>query len=327
MDEFVMGLDVAKHTLDAILLVGGSTKYKVVANQPEGFKQLRAWVESCGYRPGRVCLEATGQYGFAAAEYLFECGYMVSVVNPARIKAYAASRLQRNKTDKVDARLIAEFCQREKPPLWRPSRPAYNDLKGLVHYLDDLMGLRQQEKNRTEFGKSVDLVANVLNEHIAFLDEKIKSIRKAIHNLIQQDPQFKRDCQLLMSIPGVGELTAARLLAEIRDFRNFKTSRELTAYAGLNPSQYQSGSSIHRKARISKTGNANLRYALYMPALVAYCHNPVVKAFCQRLLNNGKPKMVVICAAMRKLLVLAYGVIKSNSPFDPNYHEMEMILA
>ena len=103
MDEFVMGLDVAKHTLDAILLVGNLTKYKVVANQTEGFEQLRTWVQSHGCRLGRVCMEATGQYGFAAAEYLYKCGYMVSVVNPARIKAYAASRLQRNKTDKVDA--------------------------------------------------------------------------------------------------------------------------------------------------------------------------------------------------------------------------------
>ncbi|MBM3138484.1 MAG: IS110 family transposase [Chloroflexi bacterium] len=164
-------------------------------------------------------------------------------------------------------------------------------------------------------------------EHITFLDEKIKSIRKAIHCLIQQDPQFKHDCELLRSIPGVGELTAARLLAEVRDFRNFKTSRQLTAYDGLNPRQYQSGSSIHRKSRISKTGNTNLRYALYMPALVAYCHNPVVRAFCLKLLENGKPKMAVICAAMRKLLVLAFGVIKSNSLFDPNYTKLEVSLA
>lgn len=327
MEEFVMGLDVAKHTLDAILLIGGCTKYKVVANQAEGFRQLQAWVQSHGCQQGRVCLEATGQYGFAAAEYLYECGYLVSVINPARIKAYAASRLQRNKTDKVDARLIAEFCQRENPRLWSPPRPAYNDLKGLVHYLDDLMGLRQQEKNRTEFGRGVDIVAEMLGEHIAFLDEKIKSIRKAIHNLIQQDPQLKHDCELLISIPGVGELTAARLLAEIRDFRDFKTSRQLTAYAGLNPRQYQSGSSIHRKSHISKTGNANLRYALYMPALVAYRYNPLIKTFCQRLLENDKSKMVVMCAAMRKLLILAYGVIKSNSLFDPNYAKLEVVLA
>jgi len=319
-----MGLDVAKHTLDAILLVGNSTKYKVVPNKADGFRQLQAWVIKNGYLQGRVCLEATGQYGYEAAEYLHKCGYMVSVINPARIKAYAASRLQRNKTDKVDAKLIAEFCQREKPRLWSPPRPAYNELKGMVHYLDDLMGLRQQEKNRTEFGKEVEMVGEMLNDHIAYLEEKIKFIRKAIHNLIQQDPQFKHDCGLLMSIPGVGELTAARLLAEVRDFRAFKTSRQLTAYAGLNPRQYQSGSTIRRKSRISKTGNTNLRYALYMPALVAYRYNPLIKTFCQRLLDNDKSKMVVICAAMRKLLVLAYGVIKSNKPFDPNHTNFEV---
>jgi len=157
MEEFVMGLDVAKHTLDVILLVNRRPKYLVVANQPDGFRQLQEWMGSHGFWQGRVCLEATGQYGFAAAEYLYECGYMVSVVNPARIKAYAASRLQRNKTDKVDAKLIAEFCQKEKPPLWSPPRAAYRVLKALVHYLDDLMGQKRQEKNRTEFGMDVDL--------------------------------------------------------------------------------------------------------------------------------------------------------------------------
>ena len=327
MDEFVMGIDVSKHTLDAVLVISNCKAHKVVNNQPDGFKQLQTWIDHHGYQHGRVCLEATGQYGYAAAEYLYECGYMVSIINPARIKAYAASRLQRNKTDKVDAKLIAEFCQRENPPLWSPPRSAYRVLKALVHYLDDLMGQKQQEKNRTEFGMQVDMVASVLSEHIAFLDEKIKSIRKAIHNHIRQDPYLNHDCLLLASIPGVGELTAARLLAEIRDFREFNTSRQLTAYAGLNPRQYQSGSSIHRKSRISKTGNANLRYALYMPALVACRHNEVVKAFCQRMLNNGKPKMVVVCAAMRKLLVLAYGVIKSDSVFDPNYYKSEVVFA
>ncbi len=182
MEEFVMGLDVAKHTLDAILLVGNRTKYKVVANEAEGFRQLQGWAERHGYKQGRVCLEATGQYGYAAAEYLYKCGYMVSVINPARIKAYAASRLQRNKTDKVDAKLIAEFCQREKPCLWSPPRPAYTDLKGMVHYLDDLMGLRQPEKNRTEFGKEVEIVGEMLNEYIAYLNEKIKIIRRGTHN-------------------------------------------------------------------------------------------------------------------------------------------------
>ncbi len=327
MDEFVMGLDVAKHTLDAISLFNGRPEYLQVVNQPEGFRQLQVWVENHGYRQGKVCLEATGQYGFAAAKYLYTCGFKVSVVNPARIKAYAASRLQRSKTDKVDAKLIAEFCQKENPPTWSPPRPAQTELKGLVHYLDDLMGQKRQEKNRTEFGMSVELVANILNEHITFLDEKIKSIRKAIRHLIQQDPQFKHDFQLLMSIPGVGELTAARLLAEIPDIRAFKTAHQLTAYAGLNPRQFQSGSSIHRKSRISKTGNANLRYALYMPALVAYRCNPLIKIFCLRLLNSGKPKMVVMCAAMRKLLVLAFGVIKSDSPFDPNYAKLEVVFA
>lgn len=319
MTQSIIGIDVSKHTLDIALLQDEQTKYLKVENNLTGFKLLGKWLRKNGCREVHACMEATGQYGYAAADDLFTCGYAVSVVNPARIKAYGASRLKRNKTDKADALLIAQFCQREKPGLWSPPEPAFKALKALVHQLDALMAIKQQERNRQEFSSDEPLVDAVLHEHIGFLDEKIDQLRQAIRELIHRDAQLSHQYDLLVSIPGIGESCASHLLAEIRNFHEFTNARQLTAYAGLNPRQFQSGISIRRKSRLSKTGNAALRYALYMPAIVAKKHNPIIHEFSQRLADHGLCKMAVVGAAMRKLLVLAYGVIKTDMPFDPNF--------
>jgi transposase len=305
--------------LDIALLQDERSQYLKVENNLNGFKILDKWLKKHGCQEVHACMEATGQYGYAAADDLHLCGYQVSVVNPARIKAYGASRLKRNKTDKADALLIAQFCQREKPGLWSPAEPAFKALKALVHQLDALMAIRQQERNRQEFSSDELLVDVILFEHIAFLDEKINQLRQAIRELIHRDAQLSHQYTLLVSIPGIGESCASHLLAEIRNFHEFSNARQLTAYAGLNPRQFQSGISIHRKSRLSKTGNAALRYALYMPAIVAKKHNPIIREFSQRLADRGLCKMAVVGAAMRKLLVLAYGVIKTDIPFDPNF--------
>jgi len=317
--QLIVGIDVSKHTLDIAMLQNDQTRYLKVENKLEGFKILEEWLSKYDCQEVHVCMEATGQYGNAAADYIFLCGYQVSVVNPARIKAYANSRLKRNKTDKSDALLIAEFCQREKPGLWRPPEPAFKVLKALIHELDALMAIKRQEHNRQEFSADVPLVDAILHEHVEFLDEKTRLIRQAIHELIQLNARLKHQHDLLVSIPGIGEISAARLLAEVRDFHEFSNSRQLTAYAGLNPRQFQSGISVNRKSRLSKIGNANLRHTLYMPAMVAKTHNPIIRTFCQRLSDRGLCKMSVVGAAMRKLLVLAYGVIKTDMPFDPYY--------
>ena len=319
MNQSVIGIDVSKHSLDIALLQDNQTTFLKVENNLPGFKVLHKWLMKSGCQKVHACMEATGQYGFAAAEYLFMHNCPVSVVNPARIKAYGASRLKRNKTDKADASLIAEFCFKENPPLWSPSRPVFRKLKALVHQLDALMACKQQQRNRQEFKSDAALVDTIQIELIVFLDTKIKVLKAAIFDLIHQDPQFKHYHALLVSIPGIGDLTAARLLIEVPDFLAFSDSRQLTAFAGLNPRLYQSGSSVHRKSRLSKTGSSILRRSLFMPAIVAMKYNPIIHDFSQRLLDRGLPKMAVVGAAMRKLLVLAFGVIKSDLPFDPDF--------
>lgn len=319
MIQPVLGIDIAKDTFDAALIVAGKTRTGHFENSPAGFKHLSTWIWKYTVAKEHACMEATGQYGEALAEYLYQQGSQVSVVNPARIKAYANSKLRRNKTDKADAQLIAEYCLRENPVLWSPPPASFKDLQALVRRLEDLQANYQQETNRLKSG-GVNLVVNKdIQDHLEYLKEKIEQIKKAIQDHIEADPELKQRQNLLASIPGIGQLTAAKILGEIRDVCEFDSARQLAAYAGVTPRNFLSGTSVHKKSHMSKTGNSNLRKALYMPAIVAKSHNSIIRTFCQRLLKSGLRPKEVIGAAMHKLLHLIYGILKSGIPFDPDF--------
>jgi transposase len=315
----ILGMDVAKETLDVALLNGERMMTKQFENHEAGHRQLATWLVKQGAGGAHVCLEATGQYGDRVAEYLFEEGFGVSVVNPARIKYYANSKLRRNKTDKADAQLIAEYCLREKPALWTPPPASFKDLQALIRHLDDLQVMRGQETNRLASGVHTPVVVEQLKALIAFLDGQISQTKQAIQSQIDSFPELKHAQDLLASIPGIGRLTAAKLLGEIRNILNFENARQLAAYAGLTPRNFISGTSVHRKSRLSKTGNSNLRKILFLPAVSAKRWNPIIHRFCDRLSLAGLTPMQIVGAAMRKLLHLAYGVLKSDRPFDPNF--------
>ncbi len=320
----VLGIDIAKESFEVCLIIEGKKRQARFKNDAAGFTQLGHWMGK--YTPAKVhaCLEATGQFGEGLAEYLSSQGHPVSVVNPARIKAYGSSQLRRNKTDKADAALIALYCLREQPSLWTPPPASFKDLQALVRRYEDLQVAFQQEKNRLKSGTTQPDVVADLKDHLAYLEEKLAGIQKAIQEQIQTHPELQLRQNLLLSIPGIGQLTAAKLLGEIRDVGSFEDARQLAAYAGVTPRNFLSGTSIHKKARISKMGNANLRKILYMPAISAKRFNPIVRAFCQRLLDAGLRPMQVIAAAMRKLLHLIFGILKSGKPFDPDFLENKM---
>jgi transposase len=322
MEQRVLGIDVAKETLDVALSDGFHLNHDQFSNTQKGHEELELWLRKLSASRVHVCLEATGQYGDGVAEYLFTQGFPVSVVNPARIKHYANSKLRRNKTDKADAQLIAEYCIREKPAIWTPPPVSFKDLQTLVRHLDDLQGAFRQESNRLQSGVHTSFVVNSLTSICDFLDEQIKQTKKAIQDHIDQHEELKRMQDLIVTIPGIGKLTAAKLLGEIRNILDFHSARQLAAYAGLTPRNFLSGTSVHKKTRLSKTGNANLRKALYMPAIVAIKRNPIIHSFCARLSQTGLQPMEVIGAAMRKLLHLVFGVLKSGRPFDANYLDL-----
>jgi transposase len=318
MTLHVLGIDISKSKFDlALLRDNGKFKHKVFPNTPAGFAQLSTWLEKQKVQRAHACMEATGTYGEALATYLHDAGHVVSIVNPARIKAYAQSRLSRTKTDRADATLIAQFCAERKPAGWQPLPGEVRDLQSLVRRLESLLERHQMEVNRLEAGISAEAVRESLSEHIAFLDQEIKRTEELIRSHIDEHPHHREQRELLVSIPGIGETTAAKLLAEILDVKLYTGARQLAAFAGLVPRLHESGSSVKRKARLSKTGAPRLRKALYFPAIAAIKYNPSIKAMSLRLKERGKCPMQIIGAAMRKLVHLAYGVLKSGRPFDP----------
>src|SRR5215207_5680876 len=276
-DLLPLVLDVAKSKFNACLIrESGELRHTSFANSPAGFAQLSAWLAKLGAGTAHACMEATGTYYEALAAYLHEEGHTVSVVNPAAVKAYAQSRLSRAKTDKADSTLIAQFCAERRPPEWRPLPPEVRELQALARRLDSLLEMRQMEANRLEVAATA-AVSESLAGHLAYLDEEIARTEQMIRSHIDSHPGLRGRRDLLLSIPGIGETTTAKLLAEIMDVKLYESARQLAAFAGLAPRLHESGSSVKKRARLSKTGAPRLRKALYFPAVVAMRHNPYVK--------------------------------------------------
>ena len=259
-------------------------------------------------------MEATGIYGKKLAVFLFKNGYKVSVVNPAKIKGFGQSELTRNKTDQADAKLIARFCQKMSPDLWCPEEQHIEQLRDLVKRLETLKKMQQQEENRLE--TVTKEVQKIIRTHIKFLEKEIEELQLRIKKLINDNDDLQNKKKLLQSIPGVGEATIAVILAYIGQPKKFRNAKQLAAYVGLNPKQRKSGSSVNGRTCLSKIGNVSLRKALFFPAMVARRHNPIIKKFCDNLAEAGKSKMLIIGAAMRKLLHIIYGVLKNELPFN-----------
>jgi transposase len=315
-----LGIDIAKLKFNACLVQqSGKLKHKVFPNTPTGFTQLLEWLSKQGVESVHACLEATGTYGEALALFLHQARHTVSVINPAAIKAFAQSRLSRTKTDRVDAELIARFCQAQAPPAWTPLPAEVRELQALVRRLESLIEMRVAEENRLSSGITVEVVRHSLQEHLAYLNEQIKRTEELIRTHINNHPRLKRQSELLDSIPGIAETTAALLLSEITDITQYRSARQVAAYAGLVPRERQSGSSVRGRTRLSKIGNARLRKALYFPAITALRCSSFFQNWAERLQERGKSKMSVICAVMRKLVHLAYGVLKSGKEFDPQW--------
>ena len=254
---WTVGIDVSKDKLDVVIIDDQQQQqYIQVANQAKGYEHLQRWLTKRRAAGSVVCLEATGRYSEGIAEYLYEVGYRVSVVNPARIKGYAMSQMRRNKTDKLDARLIADFGRTQPLAPWTPPPEAVRHLQALVRHLAVLEQSKQQCTNRLREAEVLpSLVVDQLHAQLGVLTDQIRTLRKTVQDHIDHNPDLKRQRDLIVSIPGLGKLTAAKLIAECRPLASFDNVRQLVAFAGLNPAQHDSGSSVHKKARISKTGN------------------------------------------------------------------------
>ena len=317
------GIDVSKRKLDIAVLLNGKLKSKVVNNEPSGFAKLDEWLRerNISHTNAHLCLEATGPYSEQVALALVSYGWIISVVNPARIKGFAQSDLVRNKTDQADAALLARFCAAMHPSVWTPPSPAYRQLRAMVERLQALKDMHQQEANRLEahHASGETTVLPNIESHIVWLAKEIAELQRTINDHIDGHPELKQDADLIASIPGIGEVTVAKVLAYAGDIRRFANGKALAAFIGVSPRQRQSGSSVKGRTMISRTGHADLRKALYMPGMVALRHNTVLQAFGERMKANGLVPKAVIGAAMRKLVHIIYGVVKSGRPFDANF--------
>lgn len=317
-----LGIDISKKTFDVALVRDPESrkhKQRKFSNTPLGFAALRSWLSQQAIPQVHAVLEATGAYGDGVAIFLAQAGHVVSIVNPSQIKAFGQSELQRNKTDRADALLIARFAWKHQPAPWTPPTPEQQELQSLVRHLEDLLTQRTQVMNRLTDGRLTAIVHQSWTQVVTTLNAQIAAIEQQIKAHFDQYPPLKQQRDWLTSIPGIGAKTAARLMGEMPHLAEFASARTAAAYTGLTPKRQQSGTSLNAPGRLSKMGNARIRHALYLPAMAAVRSNPEFQAFAARLAARGKKKMQIIAAAMHKLVRLAYGVLKHQQYYDPLY--------
>jgi len=314
MNQVVLGIDISKLTFDVGLLIKNNTFSKKFNNNKTGYTKLLSWLKNHKASFVHACMEATGTYGEQLATFLYEKKFKISIVNPAQIKGFAQSELLRTKTDKLDAKLIARFCTAMSPQAWKPTPKHIRELQSLVKRLESLNSMKRQEENRLEV--SDNSIKPFIKKSIKFFAKQIETIKNKITIHIDNNPDLKSKSKLLNSIPGIGEATISQILAFLSNVQDFKNAKQYAAFVGLNPKQKFSGTSV-KSTKLSKIGDPRLRKAFYMPAIVAKQHNPILKQFCERLEAAGKHKMLIIGAAMRKLLHIIYGVLKTETEFNP----------
>ena len=317
----VIGIDISKKKFDVSISNLKTKKVsKVFSNDPSGFEQLKAMLPEGS--EVIAALEATGCYGENLTRFLYNNGIKVFVLNPAQVKNYTKSRMLRTKTDKVDCEVIKDFVMLHQESLqnWTPPLAPFERLKGLYRCSEDLKGDATRVKGRIEACKNTDDLGKqealiTYDSQLEFIEKKILEVEKKILSIIDECPELSRKFVLLNSIPCVAQKTAIAILAELPDISSFNNAKQIAAYAGLNPAIRESGSSVRGRGRISHIGSAHLRKLLFLPAMAALRYNPTIKGFGDRLKAKQKNGKVVIVAAMRKLLHIIFGVLKSDEAF------------
>jgi transposase len=323
---FYLGMDVAKTKLDCCLLLdeaAGRRKTKVVNNTKSGIVDLLAWIAKQNVSPEElhIVMEATGVYHEQAAQALADASIAVSIINPAQIKDFGRGLAVRTKTDGVDSFVLARYGALLKPAAWQPPPPEARMLQALLARREAIAQDLQRERNRQEKADATDTPERIrqsLADSIEFLAKQLADLQQEIDRHIDQHPNLKDDMALLQSIPAVGPQVGGNLLSVMHS-HNFGSAEQLAAYLGLVPVERQSGSSVLGRAKLSKAGPARIRAVLYMAAVVATRYNPHVKTVYDRLLARGKSKMSALGAAMRKLVHLCFGVLKTRQPYRSNY--------
>jgi len=307
MNQVSVGIDVAKATLDLHLLPSGQTH--TLPNVKAGYEELKQLLP----KPAHclIVLEATGGFEREVVAELIDAGYRVAVINPKRARDFAKALGLVAKTDRIDAHVLALFAEKVQPAPTEKTPEKQAEIEQLVARRRQLIDLKTQESNRWDVThvkaarKSIQAVINTL-------EAEIRGIEKVIESLVESDDEWRNKTQLIQSVPGLGNVTATTLMADVPEIGKLNR-QQISALIGLAP--YNRDSGVIKGKRSISGGRKSVRCVLYMAALAATRCNPVIKAFAQRLAQHGKPFKVIITACMRKLLVILNSIVKSGRPW------------
>ena len=321
MERFRVGIDVSAKKLDVAYRDGrGAAVRQVFDNDRAGHVALvRHLKKRAGQTPVRVVLESTGVYGLDLALALHRTGYEVMVVNPRASANFAKATMQRSKTDRLDAVMLLEFCEQMAFTAWRAPSSAQLELRTISRRVHALMITIRDEKNRMHAATYVEssaIVRRSIQATLRALEKQVAQLRAAALELIEADPTLRRRYELLLTVKGIGQISAISILSELAILPDDMTDRQWVAHAGLDPREVESGTSLRLPPRISKRGNKYLRAALYLPARVACRFEPGVRSFADRLRGRGKPPLKIHVAVMRKLLHAIHAMFATGQEFD-----------
>jgi transposase len=317
------GIEVSAQEL--VVAMSGKTQEAVLrrfANTAAGHRQLLQALTRGGKRV-RACMEATGMYGLDVALLLSaHAGIELMVANPRAVRHFAKARMQRSKNDQLDAVMLREFALRMEFTAWTRPDQSTLALWAIARRLQALTKLCTAEKNRQHAAGVSQATPACVRASVArtlrLLQREMKNLREAARQCIAGDARLQRRYQLLRTVPGIGEISAIQILAELALLPTDRDVRQWVAYAGLDPREYSSGTSVKKYTRISKVGNRHLRCALYMPALVASRCEPHLRGFYEHLVAAGKKKRQALTAVARKMLHAIFGMFRSDRPYDGN---------
>ena len=323
-----VGVDVGKESFFAAVASGEDAvadwarlPVKEFAFCEDGLECFVRWVRSTAARGDTlsgVCIESTGRLGWRFMEQLEGALGAVSMENPARTRAFGDSMGLRDKTDRVDACVLALYGVAMQPKATQTPSKVLRELRECNRLFAVLSVDRQSYKNRLNDGPSSAVVRRELKQMIRQLERRMEKMQARMDELITGEATLRRDVECITSIKGIGARTAFVLLAEMGDLRKYSRN-EIASFAGLYPRRYESGSSVHKRPRLARRGGGAIRKALYLCAMSACVHNPQMRRLYQRLLDNGKAPMAALGALMRKLLLLARSLLIHNTKYDPDF--------
>ena len=298
-----VGIDVSKDWLDIVVIPSGETWR--TENIAEEIDVLVKRLEQL--KPERIIIEATGGYERLVTSKLYLAKLPVCRLNPKRVRYFARSVGQLAKTDKLDAKVLARFGEVVKPALTQLPSDQEELLSALLARREQLTAMRVAESNRMDTAPA--RVRPSLNEHLTWLKNQIKQLDREIDDFIDQDPDLKEKDDFLQEVQGIGKKTSAKLIADVPELGHCDR-KQIAALIGTAPYNHDSG--YKKGQRSISGGRPDVRRILYMATLAATRHNPVIRAFYQRLLKAGKKKKVAIVACMRKLLTILNAILRDR---------------